>query len=165
MTAIILLILDIILIQKGLYLYAFIITVFVTGIARYRILFEIDYALMAIFALMFIDFTELSGLVFKNIIIQVSSGFSLLLYGIGICQIISNVPATIAFTQYVNNWRVLALSMNIGGLGLIHSSMANFIGIRLSRISIREFHKYCLPFFMISIATLLILLTIGLYSI
>lgn len=165
MTAIILLVLDITLIQKGLYLYAFIITLLVTGLARYKILLEIDYALIAIFTLMFIDFTELSSLVFKNIIMQVNNGFSLLFYGISICQVISNVPATIVLTQHINNWKVLALSMNIGGLGLIHSSMANFIGIRLSRISIWDFHRYCLPFFILSLVVLSLFIMLGLYSI
>ncbi len=51
--------------------------------------------------------------------------------GIGISQLISNVPAAMLLSRVTADWRSLFYGVNIGGLGTIVASFANLIGLSL----------------------------------
>jgi di/tricarboxylate transporter len=68
--------------------------------------------------------------------------------GIGLSQVISNVPATILLLNYVPSSALVAYAVNAGGFGLAIGSLANLIALRMAgdrRIWLR-FHYYSLPF-------------------
>jgi Na+/H+ antiporter NhaD/arsenite permease-like protein len=51
--------------------------------------------------------------------------------GIGISQLISNVPAAMLLSRVTADWHSLFYGVNIGGLGTIVASFANLIGLSL----------------------------------
>ena len=58
--------------------------------------------------------------------------------GIGISQLISNVPATMLLARVTGDWRSLFYGVNLGGLGTIVASFANLIGLSLYLKGTRE---------------------------
>ncbi|AHG18806.1 membrane protein [Chania multitudinisentens RB-25] len=116
-----------------------------------RVLLQIDWSLIFVFIMMFIDiklFTELQVMqpLFSGIsALPDSAVYSL---GIGLSQVISNVPATILLLNYVPSSALLAYAVNAGGFGLAIGSLANLIALRMAgdrRIWL-HFHYYSLPF-------------------
>ncbi|WP_336982290.1 MULTISPECIES: SLC13 family permease [unclassified Cedecea] len=119
------------------------------GLAR-KVLLSIDWSLLVVFMVMFIDvhlITQLPVLQYSlQGVAQLSPGE---LFGLGILlsQFISNVPATILLLNYVPASLLLAFAVNIGGFGLLPGSLANLIALRMAndrRIWWR-FHLYSLP--------------------
>jgi di/tricarboxylate transporter len=115
-----------------------------------RILLSIDWSLLLVFIVMFIDVHLITRL---PLLEQALHGVSQLPPGglfalaIGLSQFISNVPATILLLNYVPASALLAFAVNIGGFGLLPGSLANLIALRMAndrRIWIR-FHYYSLP--------------------
>lgn len=115
-----------------------------------RILLQIDWSLLLVFMVMFIDVHLITRLPMVGQALhdlsQLSQG-RLFALGIGLSQIISNVPATIMLLNYVPASALLAFAVNIGGFGLLPGSLANLIALRMAndrRIWVR-FHYYSLP--------------------
>ena len=115
-----------------------------------RVLLSIDWSLLLVFMVMFIDVYLITQLpVLQNAsagINQLSNG-GLFALGIGLSQVISNVPSTILLLNYVPASMLLAYAVNIGGFGLLPGSLANLIALRMAndrRIWVR-FHFYSLP--------------------
>ncbi|WP_367883408.1 transporter permease [Thermococcus peptonophilus] len=81
------------------------------------------------------------------------SGLGLFITSALLSQIVSNVPATVLLLGG-RDWISLAVGVNIGGTGLIIGSLANLIAVRIGGDvgGIREFHRYSLPFLMITAA-------------
>ena len=52
--------------------------------------------------------------------------------GIGVSQIVGNVPAAIALAEYSKDRRVIAYGVNAGGFGLLAGSLANLVARRFS---------------------------------
>ncbi len=122
------------------------VTIGLTLISAPRLFFKLDYTLLAIFALMFVDFgiishikmlEKLLGNLNPNLTYAASATLS---------QIISNVPAAITLLTHTQYWKQLFAGVNIGGTGIVTASMANIIGLRLSRTSYKKYHKYALTF-------------------
>ncbi|MBI3311072.1 MAG: anion transporter, partial [Serratia liquefaciens] len=67
--------------------------------------------------------------------------------GIGLSQVISNVPATILMLNYVPSSPLLAYAVNAGGFGLAIGSLANLIALRMAgeRKIWLKFHYFSLP--------------------
>lgn len=96
---------------------------------------KVDYALIATFFVFFIFSGNIaripqikefiSGIVIKNT----------LLAGIISCQFISNVPTAIFLSKFTTNYKDLLISVNIGSLGILISSLA-------SLITLKEFLKH-----------------------
>jgi di/tricarboxylate transporter len=124
---------------------------------RPRVLAQLDWGLLLVFVLMFIDLRLLAGL---GGVRHAMAGLGLdqaghlYLAGIAASQVISNVPAAIALAEYSRDWRVLAYAVNVGGFGLMVGSLANLIALRMSgdRKAWRSFHAYSLPFLGIAAA-------------
>ncbi|MCD6563208.1 MAG: hypothetical protein J7K23_04730 [Thermoproteales archaeon] len=148
-TSFLLLFITVLLSQYGLSILALIIVFIVYLVIEKNLVKEIDFILIFLFALMFIDFNEISYLLTKYKIL-ITNSFILrnsIVFSALLSQIISNVPATIILINIVPSWKPIVLGVNIGGLGLISGSMANIITLRLTNININKFHKYSIPLF------------------
>jgi di/tricarboxylate transporter len=120
-------------------------------LARRTLLARLDWALLLIFVLMFIDLRLLSQLD----AVQRWMGSAelgrlphLYLAGIAASQLVSNVPAAILLAEYSDDWRVIAHAVNVGGFGFMIGSLANVIALRMApdRRAWISFHAYSLPF-------------------
>lgn len=114
------------------------------------VLRELDWPLLLVFVLMFVDLRLLAGLDAVRqamATLDLAQPLRLYLAGIAGSQLISNVPATIALAEYTGDWRVLAYAANIGGYGFVLGSMANLIALRLlgERRAWLDFHAWALP--------------------
>lgn len=120
-------------------------------IVERRVLMHIDWSLIFVFIVMFIDVRLIVTLaplqpLFAEIAHLSPPGIFAL--GIGLSQIISNVPATILMMNYLPSSALIAYAVNIGGYGLALGSLANLIALRMAndrRIWLK-FHYYSLPF-------------------
>ena len=119
-------------------------------VMRPRVVAQLDWGLLLVFVLMFVDLRLLAGLDVVQTAMQhlaLHQPVNLFFAGIGASQVVSNVPAAIALAEYSKDWRVLAYGVNIGGFGLMVGSLANLIALRLSgdRDAWRTFHVYAIP--------------------
>jgi di/tricarboxylate transporter len=119
-------------------------------VLRPRVLAQLDWGLLLVFVLMFIDLRLFAGLdVVRRLMTSMGLSQSLHLYlaAIGASQVISNVPAAIALAEYSKDWRVMAYGVNVGSLGFMVGSLANLIALRLSgdRRAWLSFHLFALP--------------------
>lgn len=92
---------------------------------------QVDYSLLLTFVFFFI----LAGNLAANDGIRSFIGGRMagreLLFGAGLSQVISNVPAAVLLSSFTENWRELLLGVNIGGLGTPVASLASLISYRL----------------------------------
>ncbi|MET3131726.1 di/tricarboxylate transporter [Oxalobacteraceae bacterium GrIS 1.11] len=124
---------------------------------RPRMLLHVDWLLLLVFVLMFIDLRLLAG---RADVHRAIAGLGLALpahlyfAGIAASQLVSNVPAAIALAEYSSDWRVLAYAVNVGGFGLMLGSLANLIALRMTqdRKAWISFHRYSLPFLLVAAA-------------
>ncbi len=120
------------------------------GLLRPRVLLKMDWGLLCVFVLMFVDMRLLAGLglVQRGLAgLRLQDPAHLYFTGIAASQFISNVPATIALAASSKHWQVLAWSVNIGGFGSVLGSLANLIALRLAadRQAWWRFHLYSVP--------------------
>ena len=64
---------------------------------------------------------------------MMSSEISTYLTGIGMSQLISNVPASLLLSGFARHGRELLLAVNVGGLGTLIASLASVISFKLYR--------------------------------
>ena len=112
---------------------------------------RMDWALLATFALMFVDLHQLVALPFvEGLMARLPLNETLPAYlsAIAASQVISNVPATLMLAEHVPQLSALAIGVNVGGFGFVLGSMANLIALRLARApdGLKEFHRISLPF-------------------
>ena len=124
------------------------------------VLLSFDWALMFTFAFIFIDFNELSALLIKAGLSLPTGGAGLVLASAGLSQLISNVPATVVFLGSKPTWLPLAVGVNAGGTGTVVGSLANLIAVRIARVSLREFHRYSVVYFIVSVVLAVVVLRI-----
>ncbi|MGC8654958.1 MAG: SLC13 family permease [Thermoplasmata archaeon] len=112
-------------------------------------LVRIDYALIAVFILIFLVINSLKTLVEVPVI---NNPVYLYLYSLLLSQFLSNVPTTVLFGK-VSNWIPLAYGVDIGGNGTIIASLANLIALRnISGKNFLKFNKYSFLFLAITAA-------------
>jgi Na+/H+ antiporter NhaD/arsenite permease-like protein len=116
----------------------------------------IDWLLLLVFMLMFIDLGLLAQL---PLLQQLAAQLMALPEGgyVGsalLSQLISNVPAAIFLQHFTDDWRALSWGVSVGGFGLAIGSLANLIALRLAKQPglWREFHYWSLPVFAGSLA-------------
>lgn len=120
---------------------------------RARVLAQLDWGLLLVFVLMFIDLRLLAGLpAVQHAMTQLglddpAHAERLYAAGIAASQVISNVPAAIALAAYSKNWQVMAYAVSVGGFGLAVGSLANLIALRMAAEgkAWKLFHMYALP--------------------
>ena len=123
---------------------------------RHRaVLVRIDWSLIAIFILMFVDlrlFAHLRPVVSLVHEFGLDNPMPLYLVGVSTSQIISNVPAAILLEEYSKDWQTIAYAVNTGGFGLALGSLANLIALRMSRDrrAWLLFHAYSVPFLIVA---------------
>ena len=130
----------------------------VTGIflvAYRQVLARVDWALLLVFMLMFIDLRLIAAAEPIRVLLtsaDLGNPTHLFLVAIGASQVISNVPAAILLAQYSHDWRVLAYGVNVGGAGLAIGSLANIIALRMAgeRRAWLVFHVYSIPFLLVT---------------
>lgn len=122
------------------------------GIALLRpaLLLAVDWSLIAVFMLMFVDIRLLTQLPLVRHWTDAVAGLSkggLYLTALLASQLISNVPATILLVKYSSAYKVLAYAVNAGGFGCVLGSLANLIALRMAgeRGIWLRFHLYSLP--------------------
>lgn len=120
-----------------------------------RVLRQVDWALIVVFVLMFIDLRLVAELgAVRSAVDALGLGHPLSLFASGVLasQLISNVPAAILLAEHSGDWRVIAWAVDVGGFGLLIGSLANLIALRLlgERSAWWRFHLYSLPFLAVS---------------
>ncbi|HEV7777343.1 MAG TPA: SLC13 family permease [Luteibacter sp.] len=124
---------------------------------RRRVLAEIDWGLLVVFVLMFVDLRLLASLdAVRGFIagLGLDRAPHLFFAGVGLSQFISNVPAAIALAEYSHDWKTIAWGVNVGGFGIGIGSLANLIALRLSgeRGAWKVFHAWSIPFVLVAAA-------------
>lgn len=127
-----------------------------------RVLAKLDWGLIAIFILMFIDLRLLADLDAVQALVghvDLTQPNALFLAAALGSQLISNVPAAILLAEYSNDWRTLAYGVNVGGFGLVLGSLANIIALRMAddRRIWAVFHVYSIPLFLVAGALLYVI--------
>ena len=106
------------------------IVVVVTLITDRHTLKNVDYGLLFTFIGFFIFVGNMGRIDwFSSAVAAVLEGHELLVT-VAISQVISNVPATLLLAGFTQNWPLLIVGSNIGGLGTLIASMANLISYK-----------------------------------
>lgn len=100
-----------------------------------RVLQGVDWLIVLIFILMFINLGLLAQLSFMVQAVDrlLALPGAEITGAIILSQVISNVPATIFLSEFSHHWYGLAWGANVGGFGLAIGSLANLIALRLGR--------------------------------
>jgi len=113
-----------------------------------RVLRYVDWLLLLVFALMFIDLGLLAGLPAIGDLVERLDRLpgGMLTGAMLLSQGISNVPAAILLADFTTDWRAVAWGVNVGGFGFLLGSLANLIALRLSGEAglWRDFHRWSL---------------------
>ena len=120
-----------------------------------QVLRRLDWPLLLVFVLMFIDLRIVAGLSWVSHLLGeagLSQASHLYLAGIVTSQFISNVPATILLSAHSTDWQSLAWGVDVGGFGLLVGSLANIIALRLGgqRAGLLAFHAWSAPFLLLT---------------
>lgn len=126
-------------------------------VAFRAVLQRLDWPLLLVFMLMFVDLRLVAELPWVS---RALTGLdlhrpgTLYLTGALLSQAISNVPTTILLWDFSSDWRTLAWGADVGGFGLVVGSLANLIALRLGRQpgSLKAFHAWSLPYFLLVLA-------------
>lgn len=153
----VLLLLLIVLLEAGHAMAAAAGVLLMLGGFRPQVLRTMDWALIATIALLFVLLGHLASLPMLERLLGMSDWHTpghVLLGGVLLSQIISNVPASIVLLERVPDTLTLAAAVNIGGAGLAIGSLANLIALRLegSRRIWRTFHLYSIPYLLVVLA-------------
>lgn len=131
-------------------------TIFVMDRKRFK---QVDYALLATFCVFFVfsgNIARISAIkeFIANIVVN-----NTLVAGIVSCQFISNVPTAIFLSKFTNNYRELLISVNIGSLGILISSLASLITLKeFLKHQPKNFWKYLIKFTLLNSLFLVVLL-------
>lgn len=135
-----------------------ILTVLIVDRKRFK---EVDYALLATFCVFFIFSGNIARIpAIKEFIASIVTK-NTLVAGIVSCQFISNVPTAIFLSKFTQEYRDLLVSVNIGSLGIIISSLASLITLKeFLKHQPENFKKYMCKFTLINTAFLLVMLVV-----
>ena len=141
-------------IDSGYLGYALIVIVVLYAVIGRKVFRRLDWALLMIFILMFIDFKSLADVpLVRSLAMQTLAWkFGAYKSGLLFSQVISNVPATILLQSFHPKWQRLAWGVDVGGFGFAIGSLANLIALRLARLKNLwiEFHIWSLIMLTIS---------------
>ncbi len=114
------------------YIISFAITLAAVAIINRKLLLKVDYTLLLTFSGFFIFTGNISSIesVQKFFEKALSSQTSTFFAGLGLSQIISNVPAALLLSSFTENAANLLAGVNIGGLGTIIASLASVISYK-----------------------------------
>ena len=101
------------------------------GIALRSGLCRLDWWLLGTFLLLFPTMSWLGSALTRALGGYLGGSLAVYGAGIGISQLISNVPAVMLLSHVTEDWRSLFYGVNLGGLGTVVASFANLIGMSL----------------------------------
>jgi Na+/H+ antiporter NhaD/arsenite permease-like protein len=135
-----------------------VLAVLIVDIKRFR---HVDYALLATFCVFFIFSGNIARIeVIKDFIAGIVED-NTLIAGIVSCQFISNVPTAIFLSKFTNNYNDLLVSVNIGSLGIIISSLASLITLKeYLKHQPKNFKKYMGLFTLVNTSFLIVLILV-----
>jgi len=116
---------------------------------RREILLGVDWLLLLVFALMFINMNLLATLPavreMADLLLRLPGG--VFTAAALTSQGMSNVPAAIFLYSFTEDWPALAWGVSVGGFGVAIGSLANLIALRLARQPGLwwEFHRWSIP--------------------
>ncbi|MGC1548391.1 MAG: SLC13 family permease [Rhodanobacter sp.] len=124
------------------------------ALVAWRSLMQIDWLLLITFAAIFVGlghFAELSLVSHALSRLDFDQPLTLYLSGIVASQLISNVPATVLLLNRAPDALALAVTVNVGGFGVVIGSLANLIALRLAKQpqGLRLFHFVSIPFLLV----------------
>jgi len=123
-----------------------------------KALLQVDYGLLLTFCAFFIFSGNMARIPAINDLIGGFVSRSTLLSGVISCQFISNVPTAILLSKFTENYADLLISVNIGGVGTLISSLASLITFRrYMKVDRSGIKKYLLIFTVINFALLIIM--------
>ena len=99
---------------------------------------RVDWWLLGTFLLLFPTMGGLGGALARALGNEFGGPMSVYGAGVGISQVISNVPAAMLLSHATTDWRSLFYGVNLGGLGTVVASFANLIGLSLYLKGVRE---------------------------
>ncbi len=143
------------------YLIALGIVVITILFVNRKIFKDVDYALIATFCVFFIFSGNIARIpIIKEFISQIVVK-NTLIAGIVSCQFISNVPTAIFLSKFTENYRELLISVNIGSLGILISSLASLITLKeFLKHQPKKFGKYVVMFTIFNTMFLIALLIV-----
>ncbi len=121
---------------------------------RPALLRDLDWSLLLVFMLMFVNLgllAQLHAVAAQTAYVDALPG-GLFTAAVLLSQLISNVPAAIFLAEFSSDWRLLAWGVNVGGFGLAIGSLANLIALRLAGepgLWLR-FHVWSIPVLLLS---------------
>ena len=120
---------------------------------------QVDYALIATFCVFFIFSGNIARIdIIKEFISEIVVN-NTLLAGIISCQFISNVPTAIFLSKFTTNYQELLISVNIGSLGILISSLASLITLKeFLKHQPKNFWSYLIKFTLFNTVFLVVLL-------
>lgn len=129
---------------------AVLLLLFIFLISYRHVLGRVDWPLIVVFVLMFIDIRLIAEISFlREMITQavLDDPRHFFIAGIFISQFISNVPTAILLAEYSGDWKLIAHAVNIGGFGFVLGSLANIIALRMVQDSKSwlVFHVFSVP--------------------
>ncbi|MDU5510942.1 MAG: SLC13 family permease [Enterococcus gilvus] len=153
MLIMILVVLDVLPYQGVIPLVALIVAVY-----RRELFKEVDYGLLLTFVCFFLIVGNIGEAQFIKQFLQSLNGKQIYLAGLGLSQVISNVPAAFLIAPFTTNQQAVILGVNIGGLGTLLASLANLIGYNLFRIYFpNETKKFLVLFSIVNFGLLFLL--------
>jgi len=152
----------IIALDAGYATYILPLLVAVYAILYRNVLRRVDWLLLLIFAVMFIDFHLLSEVEPVSRLVHslsLDAAGNVFVLSILTSQIMSNVPAAIFLSKFTHNWLAIAYGVNVGGNGVFAASLANIIALRMvkNREVWIDFHRYSIVYLLITSALIYIL--------
>ncbi len=124
------------------------------GLLRPHVLRGVDWPLLAVFGLFFVNVGLLSTfpLVARGIDALLALPGGAYTAGILASQVMSNVPAALLLDGFTPDTILLAWGVNVGGFGLAVGSLANLIALRLGREPglFWRFHLWSIPVLFLS---------------
>ena len=129
------------------YLITLFIVLITIVIIDYKILKEVDYALIATFFVFFVFSGNVARIdIIKGFISKLVVDHTLAA-GIISCQFISNVPTAIFLSKFTNSYKELLIAVNVGSLGILVSSLASLITLKeFLKHQPKNFRKYIILF-------------------
>lgn len=116
------------------YEYAFVIIIIVTLVVDRKLFLKVDYSLILTFTAFFVFIGNVSALesVKHEISGILTNNIHTYFIGLGISQLISNVPTTLLLSPFTHNYKALLLGVNNGGLFSLIGSMASIISYKFA---------------------------------
>lgn len=135
-----------------------ILTILIVDKKRFK---QVDYALIATFCVFFIFSGNIARIPAIKQFISDIVVKNTLIAGVVSCQFISNVPTAIFLSKFTENYSDLLISVNIGSLGIIISSLASLITLKeFLKHQSKNFKKYIGLFTLFNTLFLVVLLLI-----